>query len=170
MAENTNKISQIQVGNTTYDICDAIARDKLNNIQDKNDFVLFNEDSNTGITNTFFNFSSGITPSLIRFARWNCLGMFFIILKISQPTTANQTVTIATGTDIVVPIFEINVSTGKTTDRAYLHGGTEYTDSTTPLIPNLNWQTPEPMTSTSSNYYFRASAYILQNPTAPIPL
>jgi len=169
MAENTNKISQIQVGDTTYDICDAIARDKLNNIQDKNDFVLFNENSDTGITNTFFNFSSGITPSLIRFARWNCLGMFFIILKISQPTTANQTVTIATGTDIVAPIFEIDISTGKTTDRAYLHGGTAYTDST-PLTPNLYWQTSEPMTSTSSNYYFRASAYILQNPTVSIPL
>jgi hypothetical protein len=26
------------------------------------------------------------------------------------------------------------------------------------------------MTNTSSNYYFRASAYILQNPTVSIPL
>lgn len=169
MAENTNKISQIQVGTVTYDICDATARGKLNNIQDKNDFTLFNENSDTGITNTFFSFFPGFTPFLIRFARWNCLGMFFIILKISQPTTANQAITVATGTDIVAPIFEINISTGKTTDRAYLHGGTAYSDST-PLTPNLYWQTPDPMTSTSSNYYFRASAYILQNPTASIPL
>lgn len=29
MAENSNKISQIQVGDTTYDICDAISRDAI---------------------------------------------------------------------------------------------------------------------------------------------
>lgn len=33
MAENTNKISQVQIENTTYDICDATARDKISNIE-----------------------------------------------------------------------------------------------------------------------------------------
>lgn len=83
MAENPNKISQIQVGDITYDICDATARQYIPQM------TVYT--SATTLNNNIISSDSTLPSPIVNFIRWNCFVYTYFkgFIKVSSKYTGS---------------------------------------------------------------------------------
>lgn len=153
MAENPNKISQIQVGSVTYDIYDAATRILLP-AHEKDDLSWVTVSLNSTDIEPYSN------TTIPKICRWGSLVNFAGAVKLKADQTANFTVTIATlpskyrpdlmeyflqqGSSTSQWLLTVGSTTGDVTMSRLSQGGTYVAGTTTMWFPfNITYMVPK---------------------------